>query len=97
MPKAYWVTSYRSISNPDAVAAYAKLASPALAAAGGRVLVRGGKVQAYEAGKDMRTVVVEFDSMEKAVAARESQAYQQALQLLGDGAERDCRIVEGME
>jgi uncharacterized protein (DUF1330 family) len=96
MPKAYWVTAYRSVSNPDALAAYAKLASPALQAAGGRVLVRGGRIQVYEAGLDMRTVVVEFDSFEQAVAARESEAYQQALALLGDGAERDCRIVEGL-
>jgi uncharacterized protein (DUF1330 family) len=96
MPKAYWVTAYRSVSNPDALAAYAKLASPALQAAGGRVLVRAGQARAYEAGIDMRTVLVEFDSMEQAVAARESEAYRLALAQLGDGAERDCRIVEGL-
>ena len=33
MAKAYWVSLYRSIKDPDAVAAYAKLAGPALAAA----------------------------------------------------------------
>ncbi len=31
MPKAYWITCYREIKNPDKVAAYAKLAGPALA------------------------------------------------------------------
>src|SRR6202044_224187 len=35
MAKAYWISTYRSISNPDALAAYAKLAGPALTAAGG--------------------------------------------------------------
>ncbi len=30
MAKAYWISTYRSISNPDALAAYAKLAGPAL-------------------------------------------------------------------
>jgi uncharacterized protein (DUF1330 family) len=38
---------------------------------------------------------VEFDSYEIALAARESEAYQKALQALGSGAERDFRIVEG--
>jgi hypothetical protein len=41
MPKAYIVTTYRSISNPDAFAEYAKLAAPAMIAAGGRFLARG--------------------------------------------------------
>jgi len=41
MPKGYWITTYRSIKNPEALAAYAKLAGPAMAAAGGKFLVRG--------------------------------------------------------
>src|SRR5580704_210314 len=41
MAKAYWVVTYRSIRNPDGFAAYAKLALPAIQAAGGRFLVRG--------------------------------------------------------
>jgi Domain of unknown function (DUF1330) len=50
MPKAYIVTTYRSISNPDALAEYAKLAGPAMIAAGGRFLARGNAVKAYEKG-----------------------------------------------
>jgi uncharacterized protein (DUF1330 family) len=41
MAKAYWVATYRSIKNPDALAAYAKLAGPAIQAAGGKFIVRG--------------------------------------------------------
>ena len=41
MPKAYWISAYRQIYNPDALAAYAKLAGPAITAAGGRFLARG--------------------------------------------------------
>jgi len=59
MAKAYWVSSYRSISNPEAVAAYAKLAGPALAAAGGKFLARGVAAQAYEAGIKERIVVID--------------------------------------
>ena len=97
MPKGYLVTTYRSIKKPDAVAAYAKLAAPAIVAAGGRFLVRGVPAQTYEQGMKERTVVVEFESLAKALAAYESPAYQEALRALGkDAVERDMRVVEGV-
>jgi uncharacterized protein (DUF1330 family) len=96
MAKAYWIALYRSIKNPDALAAYAKLAVPALQAAGARTLVRGTPAKTYEAGLDQRTVVMEFESVAQAVAAHDSPAYQEALRVLGDAAERDLRIVEGV-
>jgi uncharacterized protein (DUF1330 family) len=95
MAKAYWIASYRSIKNPDALAAYAKLAGPAIQGAGGRFLVRGMPAKAYEAGFNQRTVILEFDSVAQAIAAHDSPGYQQALKVLGDAAERDIRIVEG--
>ena len=95
MAKAYWVATYRSISNPDALAAYAKLAGPAITAAGGRFLARGNPAKAYESGLMQRVVVIEFDGVEKAVAAHDSDGYQAALKALGSGADRDIRIVEG--
>ena len=95
MAKAYWVAAYRSVSKPDALAAYAKLSGPAIAAAGGRILARGVPAHCYEAGLNQRPVVIEFDSVEQARAAHASPAYQEALALLADGAERDIRIVEG--
>ncbi len=97
MAKAYWVSSYRSISNPEAVAAYAKLAGPALAAAGGKFLARGVAAQAYEAGIKERIVVSEFASVAAAVAAHDSPAYQAALKVFNNAGERDFRIVEGVE
>jgi uncharacterized protein (DUF1330 family) len=98
MAKAYWITAYRSISNPDALAAYAKIAAPALTAAGGRFLARGTAAKAMEQGLMQRTVLIEFDSVDKAVAAYNSPSYKQALVALGkDAAERDIRIVEGLE
>jgi uncharacterized protein (DUF1330 family) len=95
MAKGYWVVTYHAIKNPDALAAYSKIAAPAVQAAGGRFIVRGSAAKAYEGGKEQRTVVVEFDSLEKAIAAHEGAAYQEALRALGDGAARDFRIVEG--
>jgi uncharacterized protein (DUF1330 family) len=96
MAKAYWICFYRSISNPDAVAAYAKLAGPAIQAGGGRFLARGGVVKTYEAGLNQRTVMIEFDSVDQALAAHDSEGYQAALKALDNGAERDMRIVEGV-
>src|SRR4029077_16851912 len=95
MAKAYWVATYRSISNPDGLAAYAKLAGPAIAAGGGRMLARGMPSQVYEAGLQQRTVLIEFDSVEAARAAHDSPAYQEALAALAGGAHREIRIVEG--
>ena len=97
MPKAYWVTSYHSISDPDKLAAYAKLAPAATAPFGGRYLARGAAAAAYEAGIKQRIVISEFPSLEKAIAAYDCEAYQEALKVLGDGAVRDVRIVEGLE
>lgn len=96
MPKAYWVATYRSVSDPDALAAYAKLSGPAIIAGGGRILVRGMPAITYEAGLDQRTVVIESDDIEHAKRVHDSPAYQEAMALLGNGAERDIRIVEGV-
>jgi uncharacterized protein (DUF1330 family) len=97
MAKGYWIAFYRSISNPAAVAAYAKLAGPAVIAHGGRYLARADAVKTYEQGIAQRTVVTEFDSVEQAIAAHDSPAYQAALKALGDACERDVRIVAGAD
>ena len=94
MPKAYWVATYRSVKNPDKLAAYAKLAGPAIQAAGGKFLVRGTPAKTYEAGMSQRTVVTEWESVAAAVAGHDSPGYKEALRVLGDAAERDIRIVE---
>lgn len=95
-PKAYWVSVYRSVSDPGRLAAYNALAAPAVRDGGGRTVVRGGRVAAYDDGLAERVVLVEFDSFEQAVAARDSPAYAEALAALGDAVERDFRIVEGV-
>ena len=97
MAKAYWVNMYRAIRDQQAFAAYAKLAAPAIQTAGGRFLVRGQPARVHEAGLKERVVVIEFDSLERAIMAHESPAYREALQALGNGAERDLRIVEGVD
>ena len=94
--KAYWVVCYRSISNAVQQESYNMLALPAVIAAGGRYLARGNPFKTYEAGIDLRTVLIEFDSVAQAIGAYESPGHQAALAVLGDAAERDVRIVEGV-
>jgi len=97
MPKAYWVICHRSTKSSEKFAAFTKLAYPAIQAAGGRFLVRTSTVaKTYEYGLNDRTVVIEFESLAKAVAAYDAPDYKQALRALADGAERDLRIVEGV-
>ena len=96
MAKAYWVSTYFSVSDPNALAEYAKLAGPAIAAGGGKFIARGTAAQASEKGVMQRVVIIEFDSIEKAAAAHDGPGYQAALKVLGSGAQRDIRIVEGL-
>lgn len=97
MSKGYWVTSYRVTKDPAKLAAYAQLAVTALTAAGGKFIVRSVAEEAHEQGLKERTVVIEFPTYEEAVAAYDTELYKKALEALGDGVERDLRIVRGTE
>lgn len=96
MSKAYWINTFRAVTDPERLAHYIALAGPAMRAAGGRFLARGVPAAAFELGALERTTLIEFDSVEQAVAAYESAAYQEALLALGDGAIRDLRIIEAV-
>src|SRR5262245_52038151 len=95
MAKGYWIVFYRSVSNRAVLTEYAKLAVPAIQAGGGRFLARGTPAKTFEAGLNQRSVVIQFDSVEKAITAYESPAYQAALKVLEGAVERDVRILEG--
>jgi uncharacterized protein (DUF1330 family) len=97
MKKGYWVVAYRSISDQTVLTEYGKLAGPAVAAFGGKAIVRTNDVTPVESGLKQRTTIIEFESFEKAVAAHDSPAYRHAATVLGSAAERDFRIVEGLD
>jgi uncharacterized protein (DUF1330 family) len=97
MPKGYWVTIYRSISDPAKLARYAEMAPKATAPFGGTYIARATAANAYEAGLKDRVVISVFPSVEKATECYNSPGYQEALKALGDGAVRDLRIVAGLE
>jgi Domain of unknown function (DUF1330) len=54
---------------------------------------RGEPAHTFEGGAPCRTTLIEFDTVEAAVAAYHSPGYQEALRVLGDAAQRDLRIV----
>jgi uncharacterized protein (DUF1330 family) len=96
MKKGYWVVAYRTVGDEATMKNYVTLARAALGKFGARTLVSpGSAVTAHEAGLQLTTVVVEFDSYEIALAAYESADYKKALDALGSSVERDLRIVEG--
>ena len=97
MPKAYWITVYREVRDPEKLAAYAKLAAPATKPFGAVYLARGTAQAAYEHGQKERVVITEFPSLQQAIAAHDSPGYQEAVRVLGDGAVRDVRMIEALE
>jgi len=94
MGKAYWINTFREVSDAERLSAYVERAGPVMREFGGRFLARGIPARVFEAGVMERTVLIEFRSVDQAVAAYESRGYQRAIEALGDGAERDIRIIE---
>ncbi len=97
MAKVYSIVAYRNAADPKAQAAYSEKAGPAIQAAGGRIIARGKPLQVFEAGRDERTLIIEWDNAEDAAHVYETDAYKEALALLGDNVERDIRIIESVE
>jgi len=96
MAKAYWINVFHKVNDQAKLDEYRKLAGPAMQAAGAKFLVRGDPAKVYEKGLNQRVVVIEFESVAAAIAAHDSPGYQAALKALGNGADRDLRIVEGV-
>ncbi len=94
--KGYWIVAYQSISDGAVMAEYGKAAQPVVEAEGGRLLAAGPPAKAWEGGLNLPAVVVEFESIEKALAAYGTQAYKAAAKILEGKVKRDFRIVEGV-
>ena len=93
--KGYWINRCH-VTDSETYGEYAKLAGPAIEKFGGRFLVRAGRQVELEGGPYERTVLVEFDSMEDALNAYNSDEYSEALKHSKESSERHVVIVEGM-
>ena len=92
---AYWIT-HIEVTDADRYGEYAKRAGPAIAAFGGKFLVRGGKHLQLEGEDRERNVLIEFPDIATAEACYRSPAYQEALSFAKDSSVRDLVLVEGV-
>ncbi len=97
MTRAYWINTYTAIRDTAKVEEYARLAGPAMRAAGGQFLARGNPEYALEGASLLRTTLIEFPSVQAAYDAYHSAGYQEALRALGDGADREIRIIAAID
>src|SRR5438034_11717918 len=96
MAKGYWITFYHSVRDPARMTEYGALAVAAIEAGGGRFLSRGLAARTFEGVEKQRTVLVEFDSVARAVQTYQSPQYQAALALLKGAVECAVHIREGV-
>jgi uncharacterized protein (DUF1330 family) len=76
---------------------YKRLASAAIAAYGGRYLVRGGKSDVLDGEwQPRRLVVLQFDSIERARAWRDSPEYAEAKKVRDECARANMVVAEGV-
>jgi len=96
MPKAYWIARV-DVRDPERYADYVSTAAPAMQRFGARFVVRGGAYREMEGTARARNVVIEFASMEDALACYESPEYVEAKRIREAVSDAEIVIVEGAE
>ncbi len=93
---AYWLARVR-IVDPVEYKKYTDLVPPIVKKYGGRILARGGRYEVLEGPEEFeRFVVIEFSSLEQAVACHRSPEYREAAAFRRGGAGiNELVIVEG--
>ena len=96
MANAYLVVIYNKIIDQEKLQKYAVDALPAMMANGGKkALARSGNITQIEGIPPERAVILEFESVEAAKNAYNSEDYQAALKKLDGGADRFLFVIEG--
>ena len=95
MAKAYLVAVYYKIHDDEKLKNYGAAALPAMMANGGTALARGSNISEIEGVPPERAVVMEFESLEVAQQAYNSEAYQAAKKKLEGGVDRMLFVIEG--
>lgn len=96
MPKAYWI-AHVTVTDPEQYKLYAEAAPEAFRKYNARILARGGRAEQLEGEGHPRNVVIEFDSMEDALACYNSAEYQAARAKREGAGLASMVIVEGVE
>ena len=93
---AYVIASVSEAHDAEALAEYRRRNTEAVAAHGGRFIVRGGEMQVLEGDwSPLRVVVMEFPDVETARAWYESDQYQAAIPIRQAASTTDIILVEG--
>ena len=95
MAKGYWIAQ-NDVSDPETYKKYQQASAVAFEKFGAKFLVRGGKHKAIQGAIRARHVLIEFESLEKAIACYESPEYQEASKFRKGAAEGDIVLVEGV-
>jgi len=93
---AYW-TAHVEVRDPERYAEYVQAATKAFLRYGARILARGGRTHVLEGKAPARNVVIEFDTMEDALACYHSPEYQAAREKRRGASDGDMMIIEGLE
>ncbi|MEE4344345.1 DUF1330 domain-containing protein [Pseudomonas alliivorans] len=94
--KAYWIAQV-DVTDPQQYSEYTQRAPAAFALFGGKFMARGGRSEALEGRTTpQRTVVIEFESYEQAIACYRSPEYQEAMSHRKGASKAEIVIVEGV-
>jgi uncharacterized protein (DUF1330 family) len=96
VPKGYWIGRV-DVTNPDGYKEYVAANAVPFRKYGARLLVRGGKFECMEGESRSRTVVIEFEDYETALACYRSPEYQRAMALRKGRAVADILVIEGYD
>ena len=96
MAKAYIIAVYNEIHDPEKLKAYAVDARTAMEANGAQFLARGTNLVSKEGSTPLRAVISEFENMEAAQKAYDSEEYKAACEKLKGGVDRQMFILEGL-
>lgn len=96
MAKGYWV-AHVDVDDMETYKQYIAANAAPFAEYGARFLTRGGEFEVMEGTVRKRTVVIEFDSYETALACYHSPGYQAAMALRTPVSTGDLVIVKGYD
>lgn len=96
MPKAYWIARV-DVHDPETYKKYVETGKPAFERHGAKFLARGGRVEPLEGPSRARNVLIEFASMEEALACYNSPEYTAARAIRQTASDGEWILVEGLE
>ena len=94
MPKAYWIARV-DVNDAETYKKYVETGKPAFERYNAKFLARGGRTEALEGKNRARNVLIEFASMEDALACYNSPEYTAARAIRQAVSEGDWILVEG--